>query len=188
MALRLYGHLWGKPVSRLKVFSQPGLLSTSIESSLSSLKLVAPVTLLLDNPVGFAPKALAMLRPPVVVITASSSSYYISTLCSFAPAALLLEPVTPAKLELTLQSVAEGLHMPYPKLDIDEPLTAREQDAMLLLIQGLSDKEIASQLAIEPKSASNLIQNIRSKMGVDNRSQVILKYLGIDSAVPNIED
>ena len=51
-----------------------------------------------------------------------------------------------------------------------DPLTAREQDVLLLLIDGLSDREIADALFISARTASNHVARILQKMQVGSRT------------------
>ena len=48
-------------------------------------------------------------------------------------------------------------------------LTAREVDVLRLLARGLSNKEIATQLVITPKTARNHIEHIYAKIGASSR-------------------
>jgi HD-GYP domain-containing protein (c-di-GMP phosphodiesterase class II) len=49
-------------------------------------------------------------------------------------------------------------------------LTQREVEVLRLLARGLSNKEIATRLVISPKTASNHIEHIYSKIGASNRA------------------
>jgi len=49
-------------------------------------------------------------------------------------------------------------------------LTAREVEVLALLAQGLSNKQIAEQLGISPKTAGNHIEHIYAKIGAGNRA------------------
>ena len=49
-------------------------------------------------------------------------------------------------------------------------LTSREVEVLCLLARGLSSKQIAERLVITPKTASNHIEHIYSKLGVGNRA------------------
>ena len=53
-------------------------------------------------------------------------------------------------------------------------LTAREVDVLRLLARGLSNKEIAKQLVISPKTAGNHIEHIYSKIGASTRARASL--------------
>jgi two-component system, NarL family, nitrate/nitrite response regulator NarL len=50
-------------------------------------------------------------------------------------------------------------------------LTARELDVLKLLERGLSNKEIAAALVIEPGTAKNHVQNVLRKLNVHRRGQ-----------------
>ncbi len=56
-----------------------------------------------------------------------------------------------------------------------EPLTKREAQVMSLVQQGLSNKEIAEQLFISLNTLKVHIRNLYGKMGVENRTQALLK-------------
>jgi HD-GYP domain-containing protein (c-di-GMP phosphodiesterase class II) len=49
-------------------------------------------------------------------------------------------------------------------------LTTRENDVLALLAQGMPNKSIARQLGISPKTVSNHIEHVYSKLGVSNRT------------------
>lgn len=55
-----------------------------------------------------------------------------------------------------------------------EHLTPREWDTLVLLVEGLSNKEIASRLCLSEKRVKNCVSNILSKLGVGNRTQAAL--------------
>ncbi len=51
-------------------------------------------------------------------------------------------------------------------------LSSREEEVLALLIQGLSNQEIAKQLYISANTVKTHIKNIYAKMGVNNRAQL----------------
>jgi HD-GYP domain-containing protein (c-di-GMP phosphodiesterase class II)/DNA-binding CsgD family transcriptional regulator len=53
-------------------------------------------------------------------------------------------------------------------------LTSREVEVLGLLVRGLSNKEIAEQLVISPKTAGSHVEHIYAKIGVSNRAQASL--------------
>jgi predicted ATPase/DNA-binding CsgD family transcriptional regulator len=52
-------------------------------------------------------------------------------------------------------------------------LTAREREVLLLLVDGLSDKEIAAALRVTRYTASNHVTAIRAKLGVSSRAAAV---------------
>jgi DNA-binding CsgD family transcriptional regulator len=53
-------------------------------------------------------------------------------------------------------------------------LTSREVEVLRLLVRGLSNREIAEQLVISPKTAGSHVEHIYSKIGVSNRARASL--------------
>src|SRR5207253_10119851 len=53
-------------------------------------------------------------------------------------------------------------------------LTAREVEVLILLARGLSNKEIARQLVISPKTAGNHIEHIYAKIDASTRARASL--------------
>ncbi len=49
-------------------------------------------------------------------------------------------------------------------------LTAREVEVLILLARGMSNKQIAGQLVITPKTAGNHVEHIYAKIGASNRA------------------
>jgi HD-GYP domain-containing protein (c-di-GMP phosphodiesterase class II) len=56
-------------------------------------------------------------------------------------------------------------------------LTAREGDVLRLLTQGLPNKAIARELGISPKTVSNHIEHIYTKLGVTNRAGAAMRAM-----------
>ncbi len=52
------------------------------------------------------------------------------------------------------------------------PLTRREHEIVLLIAQGLSNREIADELVISPATAARHVANILAKLGFTSRTQV----------------
>ena len=60
--------------------------------------------------------------------------------------------------------------------------TQREHEATLLLLQGLSSKEIASRMRISPNTVKAFLRTIMAKMGVSSRAGILAKTLAISLA------
>jgi DNA-binding NarL/FixJ family response regulator len=52
------------------------------------------------------------------------------------------------------------------------PLTPREHEIVMLIAQGLSNREIAGELVISPATAARHVANILAKLGFTSRTQV----------------
>ncbi len=61
-----------------------------------------------------------------------------------------------------------------PLRHADDPgLTPREREVLTLIVRGLSDKEIADQLYISPRTAMTHVSNILAKLGVNKRTLAV---------------
>jgi HD-GYP domain-containing protein (c-di-GMP phosphodiesterase class II) len=56
-------------------------------------------------------------------------------------------------------------------------LTARESDVLALLSHGLSNKAIARQLGISPKTVGNHVEHVYTKLGVSNRAAAAMRAM-----------
>jgi DNA-binding NarL/FixJ family response regulator len=61
-----------------------------------------------------------------------------------------------------------------PQEELAEPLTDREKDVMRLLGQGMSNKEIGTELFITERTARTYVSNILGKLGLASRTQAAL--------------
>jgi len=71
---------------------------------------------------------------------------------------------------------AMDIHVPthHPCLPV-EPLTARERDVLQLLLEGASNREIATHLTVSVNTAKKHISNICHKLNAQSRAQAIAK-------------
>jgi LuxR family maltose regulon positive regulatory protein len=56
-----------------------------------------------------------------------------------------------------------------------EPLTTREREVLLLLLDGCSNREISSKLIVSVNTAKKHVLNICSKLNVRSRTHAIAK-------------
>jgi LuxR family maltose regulon positive regulatory protein len=62
-----------------------------------------------------------------------------------------------------------------PKSDLVEPLSDREIEVLQLIAEGLTNREIATQLYLELSTIKVHNRNIYGKLGVNNRTQAVAK-------------
>jgi NarL family two-component system response regulator LiaR len=74
--------------------------------------------------------------------------------------------LAPEALQVLVQTAAEP---PAPQFD----LTPREKEVLALLVEGLSNPEIAERLVVTRSTAKAHVSNILSKLGVSNRAEAI---------------
>lgn len=70
---------------------------------------------------------------------------------------------------------AEVLDKPEASVYLIDPLTEREMEVLMLIAEGMSNKEIADHLDITINTVKGYIKNIYQKLGVHRRVQVITK-------------
>jgi DNA-binding NarL/FixJ family response regulator len=68
------------------------------------------------------------------------------------------------------KSVLEKLVSGTPK-HIDDDLTAREREVLVLIAEGATNKEIASKLVVSENTARNHVSHILGKLGFSRRSE-----------------
>ena len=56
------------------------------------------------------------------------------------------------------------------------PLSPRETEVIVLIAEGLTDKEIAARLGITPRTVIEHLVNIRAKLGASNRAAAVYLY------------
>lgn len=89
------------------------------------------------------------------------------------PVSRLLEQLPDTDDALATQKLFHSHSQSNP--DLVEPLTRREAEVMALVSKGLPNKKIASELHISLNTLKVHIRNLYGKMGVENRSQALVK-------------
>ena len=74
--------------------------------------------------------------------------------------------LAPEALQVLIQTAGEE---PPP----DYELTPREEEVLALLVEGLSNPEIAERLVVTRSTAKAHVSNILSKLGVSNRAEAV---------------
>jgi DNA-binding NarL/FixJ family response regulator len=70
--------------------------------------------------------------------------------------------------EIASRTLRAALH---PAGDLIEPLSEREQEVLVMLAQGVPNKEIADKLHLAEGTVKNHVSNILGKLQVQNRTQ-----------------
>jgi two-component system response regulator DegU len=84
------------------------------------------------------------------------------------------EPVCPPRLCLCLFAhySNQPTRMPTLRLRTQVPLTRREQELLPMIVQGLTNKEIAAQLSLSQQTVKNHVHRILQKAGSSSRVAV----------------
>lgn len=72
---------------------------------------------------------------------------------------------------------AEKPAMRAPLPNLPEPLSPRELEVLALLVEGLSNQEIADRLIISLATAKTHVRNILNKLAVDDRTQAAVQAM-----------
>lgn len=67
-------------------------------------------------------------------------------------------------------------------------LTQREQAAVTFLLRGLTNKQIATRMAVSPNTIKAFLRMIMAKMGVSTRGRIVAKVLGLALSSRGISD
>ncbi|MEU1167893.1 helix-turn-helix transcriptional regulator [Streptomyces sp. NPDC005921] len=59
-----------------------------------------------------------------------------------------------------------------PSAALSSPLTRREQQVAALVAQGMSNRRIAAELVLSPRTVDSHVERILAKLDVGNRAQI----------------
>jgi DNA-binding NarL/FixJ family response regulator len=62
--------------------------------------------------------------------------------------------------------------------EIDDLLTEREREVLLMIVRGLTNQAIAERLIIKEGTVKSHVKQILRKVGAVNRTEAISRYLG----------
>jgi len=114
-------------------------------------------------------------------------------------AGYLLKETEPAELAEAIQKVHRGESILHPNIaarlmaDVAAAtprahrtdLTRRELEVLRLIAQGMSNRQIASELSVAEKTVKTHVSSVLSKLGVADRTQAALYAVQHGLAVPN---
>ncbi|MFC2062998.1 response regulator [Chloroflexota bacterium] len=153
-----------------------------------------------------ATKKIKAIYPDTVVLilTAYDNDQYIFALLEAGAAGYLLKNVRGRELIHAIRAVHDGesvLHptvarrvisqLLYPassqtEVQLAEPLSERETEVLKLAASGISNKEIAGQLFLSPRTIQAHLGNIFNKLGVASRTEAVLR--GLRKGLLNLKD
>jgi len=81
-------------------------------------------------------------------------------------------------LAAVFETMVHRLNGPHLRLpDLRQPLTEREQEIVKHVVQGMTNKEVATQLGISDHTVKTHMTNIFSKLKVSRRLQLLLRQI-----------
>lgn len=126
---------------------------------------------------------------PVIFLTASADDGTLAKARQVHPAHYLLKPFNAAQLKAALEivffndrnpdtSYIRRTHVERFNKSLPEALSDREVDIVLLLLEGLSNAEVADRLFISLHTVKTHVKHIFHKTGVESRTQLICTLHG----------
>src|SRR4051794_6885307 len=88
---------------------------------------------------------------------------------------------TPHVAAMLLRRVADGGRARRHGTTDAEQLTVREREIVALIDQGLSNKEIATRLSIEPSTVKNHVHHVLEKLGAHGRLEAAARLRAVSS-------
>lgn len=191
------GESWRRLISSFPDF-ECSWVCGSAEEALEEVPRVAPGVILMDV---FLPgmsgiECTARLKAdhpeiPIVMLTASDEDEILFHALESGADGYLLKRTKPADLRAALLDVLSGgapmtseiarhvvasFRKPTSSKE-DVSLTSREEETLVLLTEGYSNKEIADQLGIGVETVRSHLKNIYSKMHVRSRTEAVVQYM-----------
>lgn len=137
---------------------------------------------------------------PVLILTSQDDVSWVGRLWEMGASGYLHKAVALDHLEVALRSLSHGASwwdttatsaLRERSQDLQQrkanttdlpALTRRERDVLAALADGLTNQEIADNLGITAGTVRIYMQTIFQKLGVTNRTQAVLRYLGRSEA------
>lgn len=123
---------------------------------------------------------------PVIFLTAYSDYVTLSKVKQVYPEHFLVKPFNPAQLKAAIEITANNFYNSDPQYEanikalrlnqhVDNVLTKREIDVLLLICQGLSNLQISQALFVSENTVKTHLKNIFSKTASSSRTDLMGK-------------
>jgi DNA-binding NarL/FixJ family response regulator len=131
-------------------------------------------------------------KTPIVILTTSDDDEIVFRALEAGADGYLLKRTKPAELRLALldamsggapmtseiaRRVVESFRQKGRNRDDAISLTAREEETLLLLTKGYSNKEIADKLNLSVETVRSHLKHIYEKMHVRSRAEAVARYM-----------
>ena len=189
---------WGRLVDSLGDF-ECICVCASGDEALQSIPLAQPDVVLMDI---FMPRMSGiectarlkeiLPKTPIVILTTSEDDEMVFLTLQAGADGYLLKRTKPADLRAALldvlsggapmsseiaRRVVESFRAKGPARDESVSLTAREEETLVLLTKGFSNKEIADQLSLSIETVRSHLKHIYEKMHVRSRAEAVARYM-----------
>ncbi len=136
----------------------------------------------------------------VLALTAYDDDVYVTALVEAGVWGYVLKDEPPAAMLRAVRSVAEGqrwfssaiaerLNRRRMRADHREVrLTKRETEALRLVMEGLTDREVGSALGLSERTVRYHLGNVYNKLGVSARAEAVAKAMELGLVRPRSED
>ncbi len=138
-----------------------------------------------------ATKRIKSERPEIgiIALTIHDDEEYVFELVKAGVSSYVLKDIDSNSLLETIRAVSRGETVFHPKITgkllgefkrmasakkLDEPLSRRELEVLVMITRGKSNKEIGEELFISEKTVKNHLTNIFRKISVNDRTQAAL--------------
>ena len=134
----------------------------------------------------------AGLKTEIIILSSFNRDQEVIESIDAGALSYLMKDSSPQKLVEAIKAAQKGEPVLHPRVAkkimqkaagekvVLEPLTEREMEVLALLVKGLSNKEIAENLYISPRTVKSHVSNILRKLDVKDRTQAVIKAIDND--------